>query len=199
MKEISPAIGHRIQKIRLRQHRTLEEVAVQCGFTKSLLSKIEHGKTAPPIATLMKIAAVLGVDITHFLAQTATFETVHTPAAALADSKLTMTEKGYRFHMFAGQRSEKLMQPFLFVARKGEVQPSALSHRGEEFVYVLSGEMSYRVGDLNYRLGPGDSLYFDSEQAHDLAPISVKVVYLGVFSDVHNAAPKIARHRSRDA
>jgi hypothetical protein len=43
--------------------------------------------------------------------------------------------------------------------------------------------MAFRVAQVDYRLGPGDSLYFDSEQDHDLQPISDKVVYLAVFAE----------------
>ncbi len=185
MTSLSPALGGRIQKLRLQQHRTLEAVASECGFTKSLLSKIERGKSTPPVATLMKIAAALGAEITDLLSQDNTAGTVFTPAAELAESELTRTEKGYLFHLFAGQRSDKLVQPFIFVAHKGEVKAGPLSHRGEEFIYVLSGEMTFRVGAMDYRMHAGDSLYFDSNQKHDLQPISESVTYLAVFAETH--------------
>lgn len=203
MSSLPHSLGLRIQKMRLRQHRTLEAVAGECGFTKSLLSKIERGKTTPPVATLMKIASTLGVTVTDLLSANHAASTDFTAAATLADSKLTRTEKGYLFHLFAGSRSEKLMQPFLFVARKGEIRPGPLSHRGEEFIYVLSGEMTFRVGQMDYRLRAGDSLYFDSEQMHDLQPTSDKVTYLAVFADTHvkqgsspRRADKAARHKA---
>src|SRR5262245_14982382 len=118
MTSLLPALGARIQKLRLRQHRTLDSVAGECGFTKSLLSKIEGGKTTPPVATLMKIARALGTEVGHLLAADNSSETVFTPAAELAESNLTRTDKGYLFHLFAARRSEKLMQPFLFVAHR---------------------------------------------------------------------------------
>jgi uncharacterized cupin superfamily protein len=71
----------------------------------------------------------------------------------------------------------------LFVARRGEVQPGALQHSGEEFVYVLEGEMNYRVGSVTHKLGPGDSLYFDAEDEHDFEPLTPEVRFLGIFTD----------------
>jgi transcriptional regulator with XRE-family HTH domain len=191
----TPAIlvGPRIQKIRLRQNRTLDEIARKCGFTKSLLSKIERERTVPPIATLMKIADSLGVRLSDLLTQNGGDSTVFTPAAALADGQLTVTEKGYLFHLFAAGRAEKLMQPFVFVARKGHIKPGALSHRGEEFIHVLSGRMLFRVGAADYRLGPGDSLYFDSEEEHDLQAITDKVVYLAIFVEPPPSRPARAK------
>ena len=195
MSTLTPALGLRIQKMRKRQHRTLEAVAGECGFTKSLLSKIERGKTTPPVATLIKIASALGANVADLLSQDNLVSTAFTPASLLAEARLTRTEKGYLFHLFAGGRSEKLMQPFLFVAKKGQIRSGALSHRGEEFIYVLSGEMTFRVGHMDYRMQAGDSLYFDSEQEHDLRPISVSVTYLAIFSESHEerrAAPRRA-------
>jgi quercetin dioxygenase-like cupin family protein len=75
------------------------------------------------------------------------------------------------------------MQPFLFEVEKGKVRRQALSHAGEEFVYVLEGEIKFRVGNIEYRLGPGDSLYFDSEAEHEVTPVSKKALYLGIFHE----------------
>ncbi len=176
-------IGTRIQKLRRRQNRTLEEVARQCGFTKSLLSKIERGRTNPPLATLAKLADALGIKLSDLLSHDAAAGTVYTPAARLGEEAPTVTDKGYAFHLFAGSRPDKLMQPFLFVGRKGEIKPSPLSHRGEEFLYVLSGQVRFRVGAVEYILGPGDSLYFDSEEEHDLQIESEEARYLAIFSE----------------
>jgi transcriptional regulator with XRE-family HTH domain len=49
-------LGKRIRYFRKVQRRTLSDIAQMCGFTNSLLSKIENGKTTPPVSTLIKIA-----------------------------------------------------------------------------------------------------------------------------------------------
>jgi transcriptional regulator with XRE-family HTH domain len=173
-------LGERIRKLRRQQGRTLEEIAGACGFTRSLLSKIESNKTVPPVATLTRIAAALGASVASLLSEEQHHSTVHTPAKQAA-GRLVRTKKGYLFHAFAADRSAKLMQPYLFVAEKGRVRPQELAHRGEEFVYVLEGRMRYRVGSVEYRLERGDSLYFDAEEPHDLEPLTARVVYLGLF------------------
>lgn len=177
------SIAPRIRALRRRQQRTLQDVADRCGFTASLLSKIESGKTNPPIATLTKIAAALGVALGDLVAAPDGAATAHTPAASLAKKPLTRTDKGYGFHLLAAGRPAKAMQPFIFVAERGQVQPGPLSHAGEEFVHVLSGRMRYRVGSTSYVLGPGDSLYFDALEEHDLEPLTAAVRYLAVLSE----------------
>ncbi len=64
---------------------------------------------------------------------------------------------------------------------------------------MLEGEMKYRVGSVEYVLRPGDSLYFDSEDQHDLQPISRRVRYLAVFSERLGGGEAAARGRGRPA
>ena len=73
------SLASRIRVLRLRQQRTLTDVAARCGFTVSLLSKIESGKTTPPVATLAKIAAALGVSLGSLLADSRDISTVFDP------------------------------------------------------------------------------------------------------------------------
>jgi transcriptional regulator with XRE-family HTH domain len=173
----------RIRTLRRLQKRTLKDVAQSCGFTVSLLSKIESGKTTPPVATLTKIAAALGVSLSDLLDNQQQKSSVVTSNRKLKAQEATRTDKGYGFHVLAAERSEKIMQPFLFEAKRGEIKPSSMSHSGEEFIYVLQGRMQYRVGDVTYTLGPGDSLYFDAEEDHDLEPLTDSVRYLGLFAE----------------
>jgi quercetin dioxygenase-like cupin family protein len=69
----------------------------------------------------------------------------------------------------------------LFVAKKGEVIPHKLSHEGEEFIHIISGEMKMKVGEIEYFLKEGDSLYFNSLQKHGIMPVSDEVTYLDIF------------------
>ncbi len=73
------------------------------------------------------------------------------------------------------------MQPFLFVAKKGEVKPHEVSHEGEEFIYIIRGQMRMQVGEVEYQLKTGDGLYFNSLQRHGILPISDEVMYLDIF------------------
>lgn len=174
-------LGSKIRKIRKQQNRNLSDIAAVCGFSKSLLSKIENGRTVPPIATLMKIADALGTKVSVLLEDQDEFGSIYT-SQEKSLNKLVKTEKGYSFYPFAVERPQKKMQPYLFVARKGEVKRNTFSHTGEEFVYVLEGEMIYIVGKSEYFLSPGDSVYFDSTEGHQLKPITEEVKYLAVFT-----------------
>ncbi|WP_078544667.1 helix-turn-helix domain-containing protein [Litchfieldia alkalitelluris] len=174
-------LGQKIRKLRKEQNRSLSDIADSCGFSKSLLSKIENGKTVPPIATLVKIAEALCTKVSALLDDNEQIGSIYSTKDNSLQ-KLVKTEKGYSFYAFAVERQDKLMQPYLFVAKKGETKKSTLSHGGEEFVYVLEGEMHYRVGNTQYTLKSGDSIYFDSIEEHRLDPITDEVIYLAIFS-----------------
>ncbi len=82
---------------------------------------------------------------------------------------------------YGSEYHEKKMQPFLFVAHKGEVKQHEVSHEGEEFIYIISGQMKMQVGEVEYLLKTGDSLYFNSVQKHGIMPVSSEVIYLDIF------------------
>jgi transcriptional regulator with XRE-family HTH domain len=176
-------IGARIRRIRKMQARTLAEISKRAGITKSMLSKVETGSTVPAIATLSRIAAALGVSASSLLDTGRPQTTLVTRAGDITPATMPKTEKGYRFFAFAASRNDKAMQPYLFAATKGSISRKALSHSGEEFVYVLEGDMNYRVGNTRHTLHAGDSLYFDAEEEHDLEPLTKQVKYLAVFSE----------------
>jgi transcriptional regulator with XRE-family HTH domain len=180
--------GGSIRKLRKRMGLTLQAVADRCGFTRSLLCKIETGRTAPPVATLARIAEALGVKVASLLDGAGRSGTIHQDDAVVRRGPLVRTDAGYSYFAFAGERGDKLMQPFLFEVAKGQVRPHKLTHTGEEFVYMLEGEVRYRVGRVEYRLGPGDSLYFDAENEHEVTPLTARARYLAVFVDPPQAA-----------
>ena len=176
----SLGVGDRIKILRINQKRTMQEVAYSCGLSKSMISKIENNKTIPSVATLVKIAQTLGTNISNLFEHEGWTKAIVTTRKE-AEEKLVTTEKGYSIFPYASAFHEKKMQPFLFVAKKGEVIPHQLSHEGEEFVFVVEGTMKMQVGETEYLLKAGDSLYFNSLQKHGVLPVSDEVVYIDIF------------------
>lgn len=173
-------IGDRIRILRTSQKRTLQEVADGSELSKSMISKIENNKTVPSVAALIKIAQTLGTNISSLL-ETEEWLSAILTSKQKAEANLTKTEKGYFIYPFGPEYHQKKMQPMLFVAKKGEVKQHELSHEGEEFIYVIDGEMKMTVGDNEYHLKAGDSMYFNCLQKHGIMPVSEEVRYLDIF------------------
>lgn len=176
-------IGIKIKKMRKQQHRTLQDIADACGFTRGLLSKIENGVVVPPVATLSKIAKSLGVKVSVLLEEGQNDEPVFTRGEAVKSSPHVKTDKGYEFYTFAPEFNDKKMQPCLFFGKKGEVIEHSLSHSGEEFIYMLEGEMKVKVGKIEYILKSGDGLYFNSLESHGILPITDEIRYINLFAE----------------
>ncbi len=174
------AIGLHLRKIRLRQSRTIQEIADQCKLSKSMISKIETNKVIPTVSTLVKLAKSLGTNVAALLEENDHQTSVLAHARDI-DANLTQTERGYHIFPFAAGYKNKKMQPFLFVARKHEVKEHHLAHDGEEFIYVLEGRMKFQVGDVEYALKEGDSLYFDALEKHQVVPVTETVRYIDIF------------------
>ncbi|MEX1010484.1 MAG: XRE family transcriptional regulator [Balneolaceae bacterium] len=173
-------MGRRIKKLRLLQERTIEDLANASGLSKSMISKIENNKAIPSVAALVNIASALGVAVSDILETDETLAAEYTSGLEALES-LAATGKGYNIFPFASKYHKKKMQPFLFVARKGEVVEHAVSHQGEEFIYVLEGVLRFRLEHTEYELKEGDSIYFNSVESHGIMPVTDEVVYLDVF------------------
>lgn len=173
-------IGNRVKELRLLQNRTIDDLAKGSDLSKSMISKIENNKTIPSIAALVKIASSLGVSVSDILEAEETLSAEFTEASVFKEN-ITKTDKGYKIFPFASKYHHKKMQPFLIVAKKGEVKDHELSHEGEEFIYVISGILKFKVGSTTYELKKGDSLYFNSLELHGMKPVTAEVIYLDIF------------------
>jgi transcriptional regulator with XRE-family HTH domain len=179
-KDLKLNIGDRIKALRLSQKRTMQEIADASDLSKSMISKIENNKAIPSVAALVKLSKSLGTNISSLLEEDGFLNAIVTTREK-ALGNLTPTDKGYAIYPYASGYHEKKMQPFLFVAKKGEVIPHEVSHEGEEFIYIIRGEMKMQVGEVEYLLSTGDSLYFNSIQKHGIMPVSAEVTYLDIF------------------
>lgn len=173
-------LGRVIKKIRLEQKRTIEMIAEKCGFSKSLLSKIENGKVIPAIATLAKISQALRVKISTVLEDDGGFGAIYTSAEDLAKGAIP-TKAGYSMRPFATDYTDKKMQPFIVMAEKGKVKMKDLSHEGQELIFVIKGAMKFKVGQEVFEMKKGDSLYFNSLEKHSILPTSNRLEYLNIF------------------
>jgi transcriptional regulator with XRE-family HTH domain len=175
-------IGTLIRNLRINQNRTIQEISDRCGLSKSMISKIETNSVFPSVATLIKLAEALGTNVSSLLEKKKDDcgSSLVTRKRSLEGTVLT--ERGYNIFPYASEFHGKKMQPFLFIAKKGEVKEHHLTHNGEEFIYVLEGSMRFQVGDIEYKLSEGDALYFNALEKHQIIPESEIVKYIDIFA-----------------
>jgi len=172
-------IGQKIRKLRKEERLTLQDLSDLSGLSKPLLSQIENDQVIPPIATLLKIAKGLKVGIHFFFEE----EGDRQKFVLLRSSDLRSSRRrsgndspqNYLYHSLAPGMRHKSMEPFLVEFESGEWDDSLLyRHDGEEFIYLLEGELEFHYGQEIMVLKTGDSIYYDSSEAHGYISLGSK-------------------------
>jgi transcriptional regulator with XRE-family HTH domain len=168
-------IGARLKEIRRTLDRTLAEVSQTTGVSISNLSKIENNQISPSFDIMKRICDGLGVSIEDF---------VRPGAKNVVSGRKTTTRRGegdyftsgqYEYRAHASELSRKGMVPLEIVvhARSVDEFDHWSQHRGEEFVYVLSGAIEVHTEHYApFRLERGESAYFDSSMRHLYVTVS---------------------------
>jgi len=164
-------IGEKIRKLRKGERLTLQDLSDLSGLSKPLLSQIENAQVIPPIATLLKIAKGLKVGIHFFFEEEEDRQKFVLLRRSTARSSRRRSgndsPQAYLYHSLAPGMRKKSMEPFLVEFEPGTWDDSLLySHDGEEFIYLLQGELEFHYGEEVMTLKPGDSIYYDSSEAH---------------------------------
>ncbi len=159
-------IGENLREIRLSQGQTLTKVAKLAGLTKSTLSKIETGQVSAPISTFMKIADAMGRELAEFFRKPSERPSFVLTRKGEGETIVRGGSKfGYTYEALALEMPGKRVEPFLLTIQPGD-KKGTFGHGGQEFIYMLSGQMEFTVGTERMRLKAGDSLYFDPTKTH---------------------------------
>ena len=168
-------IGEKIRALRQQKRLTLQELSELTTLSKPLLSQIENQQVIPPLATLLKIARGLKIDIHFFFADAAnSHKYVLTRREDVREDEkvprqvANETSRPYAYHSLAQGLRHKHMEPFL-VEFENRAWDDTLffKHDGdEEFIYILSGELDFHYNNEVLRIRGGDSIYYDSSQPH---------------------------------
>lgn len=174
--------GAVLREFRTLHGWTLADVHTMTGLSVSTLSKMETGKMDPSYTKLMVLSEKLGLDIAHFIAAPQPEATLSEPrkdaqrppllgrraiTRAGTESRLEEAQYGFRFH--AADLLQRSFHPIVLTikARSREEFGEFKRHSGEEFAYVLQGEVDFHSEHYApVRLGVGDSIYFDAEMGH---------------------------------
>lgn len=189
-------LGDRLRRARLRQGRSIRELAAVAGLSKTSIVRLEQGGSTYPI-TVVKVCAALGLHlaglaelpagdgdgdgqnvVVHRHVRDRWYDMTHFGQGPLGglDRPLTDAERA----TFA-QADSRVVPLLLLTSRlpDGRLLPTVIevwsesetrSHPGEELVYVLSGDAIIRVGEASYTIAAGESIVFRSAEPHAYAP-----------------------------
>jgi transcriptional regulator with XRE-family HTH domain len=164
---IESEIGKRIKKLRLEKQITLEKLALQTGFTKGYLSKVEKSPKSPPVSTLGTIGRALDATISSLLGE----ESAATPLCLVKKDERSLiardgTRFGYSYEAVAHKFTNKMMEPFILTLPVHPKKRTLYQHEGQEILFVLEGTMKFLHGLEELTVEEGDCVYFDSGIPH---------------------------------
>lgn len=82
----------------------------------------------------------------------------------------------YAYHGLFSEKKASKLKPYI-IEFQNDIREEVplVSHEGEEFLFVLEGEVEFRSTQGNVTLQKGDSLHFDARIAHGFVNSSRKI------------------------
>ena len=157
-------VGKRLRELRKQKSLSVRALAARSGLAINTLSMIENGKTSPSVSTLQILARALDVPIAAFF----TRETVEKKVVFVqALERPFVTVDTTLLEHLGKDLAGNAVQPFMVTLDPGSGSgQSLIVHTGHEFVYCVSGQVTYTIEQDAYLLKPGDSLVFQSHLPH---------------------------------
>ena len=156
-------VGERIKALRTMQGMTLAELSDKANISVSYLSQIERDKTTPSLTSLMGIARALDVG-PRFFFETDEAETAHVVIAHESDGLEPHGSVG-RVCLSSEVGNGKIEVYQVVLQPHTSAEPLD-PHSGEEFGFVLAGELTVSLGDECFVLAAGDSIHYDAVLPH---------------------------------
>jgi len=177
-------IGQRIKAIREAKGLSLNELSHMTGFDVELLASIERCEVQPQLGTAIRLSKALDSALGRLV-------------SGVGDKLYSITRKGeqkivsrstslkgkkhaYTYRSLAPEVKGRNMES-LIVQLEEAPETERSVHDGEEFIYVLDGDVSLDIGDDHFDLAPGDSAYYLSTTPHLIAAASGKATILAVL------------------
>jgi transcriptional regulator with XRE-family HTH domain len=181
------SIGGEVREFRKKLDMTVAELAKTSGLSAGMLSKIENGMTSPSLATLQALSRALHVPVTSFFRK---YEEELDATYVRAGQGLAIerrgTRAGHQYQLLGHSIGKSVaVEPYLIsLTEESDVFP-LFQHAGQEFIYMLEGEVSYRHGGKTYALSSGDSLFFDANAPHgpeELKQLPIRFLSIIIYS-----------------
>jgi len=158
-----PEIGKKVKDLRLAADLTQEELATRAQLTKGFISQFENDQTSISLDSLIDILDALGISISEFFADDESSERI----AFTRTDRISLPGRGAKsFDLLVPGSTNGVMDPILVTLDPGEALPVEEPHSGEEFGYLLSGQLTIKYGKKSYHLRKDDCFYFEAYKTH---------------------------------
>jgi len=169
MDEGKESLGDRIRRVREMRGLTIKDLSSRTGIDIDTLERAESGEVIPALGQLVRVGRALDMKMGYFISPGIDkFMTVMCKNERRQISRYGEKESmlyGYFYESLAPEKANRLMEPFIATLVPTDTEEFS-THAGQEFLYVIEGEMKVQVGDRVEFLKAGDAVYYDSNQPH---------------------------------
>src|SRR5699024_5899084 len=156
-------LGASIKNIRKEKNLTLKDLAEKTGFSISFLSQLEREKSSATLESLKKISLALDVNPGYFFDDDFNEEQ---PVRRESREKEHMEKLGIFYESLSDTVENPAFSPQYIVLNPGQNKGNLIKHEGQEFLFVVKGQLTVRIEENTYILDELDSLMFDSGREH---------------------------------
>ena len=177
-------VAKRLQGLRDALELTPEEIASTCGITTELYNIYESGESDIPVSFLHRLAGAYGVELTALLFGEEPKMQSYYVTRAGHGVKVERTA-AYSYQDVAAGFANREMAPFIVTVepQNPDTPLTVNTHQGQEFNYVLEGQLEITVAGRTVVLNPGDSIMFDARRPHGMRTIGKQTVrFLAIIS-----------------
>jgi DNA-binding transcriptional MerR regulator/mannose-6-phosphate isomerase-like protein (cupin superfamily) len=154
------AIGSHLRQLRAKRKLSLAQVARGVGISVGFLSAMERSQMTGSVGTLRKLARFYKTNILDF------FDADGASGRHVRPTQRKVLEAGPGVRMELLAWGNTVMEPHLFRVAPEAGSGDSYTHEGEEFLYVLRGQLNITLKEDEFRLKAGDSFYFESATPH---------------------------------
>lgn len=175
---IERSIGGLLKARRLELGLTLQELASRSELSAAFLSQAERGKATPSIVSLINIAKALETDIHYFITPPAPKSLVR----RADDPQYVDIDSPVVYKRLDAEIRNQRMNALIMEIPPGTQLPVVHRKEGEDFFYMLEGEVEQRIGDKVFTLRAGDSAHHNTQIDHDVTNRSehiAKLIWVG--------------------
>ena len=202
------ALDYKIQEMaaRIRELReivgyTPEDMAVKTGVSVEEYLQCETGKCDLNFAFIYRCASALNVNVTDIIEGYSPKLKSFTVTRRGQGQQIAQAH-GMTYYNLAYAFQNRIAEP-LYV--RSVYDPAAqqqdielTSHDGQELDVVVEGQLMVQIGEHREILGPGDSIYFDSETPHGMIAVGGQdcVFYAIVLNPTGEPIPELEQTRA---
>lgn len=173
--DIEARVRRRLRELRTQRGMTLEDVARAADIDISTLSRLESGKRRFALDHLPRLAAALAIS-TDELMRVPEAEDPRVRGASHSRDGITY------WPLTRGGPAGGLHTFKIRVSARRRTPPAELPvHDGQEWLYVLSGNLRLLLGDRDFTIKPGEAVEFSTWTPHWFGTVDGPVEAIAIF------------------